>query len=98
MIENQVNNLLRIKMEDDVTGTISYGPYLRGPKWVKPFVQILSALIAIGILLFFGQYLWNKGLVPVMPNILAPIDGSSPMQQEPLYQLILTLLALLFLF
>lgn len=98
MIESQINNLLRFKLEDDWSGEIKYNKWISGPKAVKPFVQAITTLIFLAVILTFGLYLWNTGLVPVFPGIVAPIDPTNPSQAaNPYVQLILTLLALMML-
>jgi len=94
LIENQVNALLRVRMEDDFTGEINYGPWIKGPKWVQPFVTGITIIIFIIIFMIFGLALWNYGIQPVLPGIVAKIDGANPAQAaSPYVQLMITLLA-----
>ena len=98
MIEDQVNILLRIVLEDDQTGQINYGSWLSGPKWVKPLVTLITTVIFLLVIMSFGLYLWNYGLVPVFPGIVARIDASNPSQaSNPFVQLVVTFLALMML-
>lgn len=98
LIEEQVNILLRFIMEDD-RGQIQYGKWIQGPKWVKPFIQFVTTIIFLLIILAFGLYLWNYGLHPVMPGLIARIDSNNPLQaRNPYAQLVLTLLALMLIF
>ena len=98
LIEDQVNILLRFVLEDDMTGQIQYGRWIRGPKWVKPAVQLITTIVFIGIILSFGLFLWNYGLHPVFPGVVARIDPSNSAQAaNPYTQLVLTLLALMML-
>ncbi len=96
LIENQVNILLRFVMEDDMTGQVNYGAWIKGPKEIQLAVQVITTLVFIFIALFFGLYLWNYGLQPAFPGLVARIDGSNPAQAtNPYSQLILTLLAIM---
>lgn len=96
LIEEQVNILLRFVLEDDRTGQIQYGQWIKGPKWVKPAVQLLTTLVFLAVVLFFGLYLWNFGLQPAFPGLVAKIDSSNPAQAaNPYTQLVLTLLAMM---
>lgn len=88
MIDNQVQILLRLLIEDD-TGNIQYGPWIKGPKYIRPILSIVTTLVYLAIIVWVGQYLWNQGLVPAMPRIFAPIYTYR--------QLLLTLLALMML-
>jgi hypothetical protein len=97
MIENQVNTLLEFTMVDD-SGNLQFSSLIPNPKWIKPIVQIITAVIYLAIVLFFGLYLWNFGLQPVFPGIIAKIDPANPAQAaNPYTQLILTLLAIMML-
>ncbi len=99
LIENQVNNLLRLVMEDDYSGQIQYGPWIKSAKWVQPIVTALTTLIFLAIALSFGIYLWNYGIQPVFPGIVAKIDGLNPAQASNTYvQLIITLIAIMMFF
>lgn len=96
LIENQVNNILRILLVDDYTGEIKYGSFIPGPKWVAPVVSILTSLLFLFVVLTFGVFLWNKGLHPLFPNVVAVIDGKNPNQANTEWvQLVLTLFALM---
>lgn len=96
LIETQINNILRVVLVDDYTGEIKYGSMIPGPKWVAPVVSVLTSMVFLLIVLTFGVFLWNKGLHPVFPNIVAPIDGNNPIQSSsPGVQLVLTLFALM---
>ncbi len=96
LIQEQVNNLLRFVLEDNETGEIQYSSWVPGPKWVKPIIQLLTILIFLAVVLFFGLYLWNYGLQPAFPGIVAKLNPNDPNQaSNPYTQLILTLLALI---
>lgn len=96
LIESQVNNILRIMLVDDYTGEINYGTMIPGPKWVAPVVSILTSVVFLMIVLTFGVFLWNKGLHPVFPNVVAVIDSKNPLQASSEgMQLVLTLFALM---
>ena len=96
MIEEQVNNLLRFQLEDDLTGRIQYNQWISGPKVIKPIIQLLTTLLFLAVVLFFGVYLWNNGLQPVFPNVIAKLNPADPNQaSSPYTQLLLTLMALM---
>ena len=96
LIESQVNNILRIVLVDDYTGEVHYGAIIPGPKWVAPVVSFLTSVVFLLIVLTFGVFLWNKGLHPVFPNIVAQINGNNPAQASSEgMQLVLTLFALM---
>jgi len=96
LIEEQVNNILRWRLEDDLTGQIQYNQWISGPKVVKPIIQLIATFIFLFVVLFFGLYLWNYGLHPAFPGVVAKIDPLNPAQAaNPYTQLILTLLALM---
>jgi hypothetical protein len=96
LIEDQVNILLRFVLEDEYTGQIQYGKWISGPKWVKPFIHLITTLVFLFVVLFFGLYLWNFGLHPVFPGVVAKIDPMNPVQSSnPYSQLVLTLVALM---
>lgn len=99
MIENQINLLLRFFLETD-EGEIRYTDLLSGPKQIKAFITLLSALLFIVLVIFFGLYLWNQGLQPVFPSVISPIGLEKPFEQSknPFFQLILTLIALTLVF
>jgi hypothetical protein len=96
LIEGQVNTLLRFFMETD-EGQIRYTDLLSGPKQIKAFIAIISAVVFGMITILFGLYLWNQGLHPVFPNVIAPIGKESyPQSENPFFQLIVTLVSLAF--
>lgn len=97
LIEDQVSNIVRIILEDEDTGELKFGSFIKGPKWVKPAISIITAFVFLFIALFFGLYLWNYGLAPVFPSLVAKIDPVSRPDQagNPYVQLFLTLIALM---
>lgn len=96
LIESQVNNIMKVLLVDDQTGQVNYGGLIPGPKWVGLVVQLVASIIFLSIALFFGLYLWNYGLAPVFPNVIAPISPNNPSQAGSAYvQLTLTLFALM---
>lgn len=63
------------------------------------FVKAVTTVIYVGVLLVFGVYLWNHGLQPLFPGLVAKINNSDPNQMANEYgQLLLTLIALMMLF
>jgi hypothetical protein len=88
LIEQQVNNFLRLVFEDD-SGNVEYGGIIPGAKWVAPVIQFIAILVFLFIILFVGQYLWNKGLVPAF-SFVQEIEDSQ--------QMLLTLFALIMFF
>ena len=96
LIEGQINNILRILLVDDYTGEIQYGSWIPGPKWVSFVVSLITLFVFLAITLVFGVFLWNKGLHPVFPNVVAAIDHNNPLQASSEWvQLVLTLFALM---
>ncbi len=95
LIESQVNTILRLVLEDDRTGQIDYG-WLGGAKYIQPLVMFITSVIFLFIILNFGLYLWNFGLAPVFPGLVAPISAANPSQaSNPLIQLVITFMALM---
>lgn len=98
IIESQVNNILRLNMEDE-NGVVQYGTLIPAPKYIQPFISLLTALIIVILVSIFGLFLWNQGLHATMPNVFAEIATGQPGQaQKPFVQLLITLLALMFIF
>lgn len=96
LIQDQVDNIVRILSKEDVQGNVYYPAWLGGNKYVKPVIQVLSLLLFILVVLFFGVQLWNYGLQPVLPGVVAKIDPSNLGQDSnPMVQMLLTLLALM---
>ena len=96
LIEEQVNILLRFLLEDEKTGQVHYPAWLPGGKYIKPVVQLLTILVFLAVVLIFGVYLWNYGLQPAFPGIVARLDPMNPSQASNAYtQLVLTLIALM---
>lgn len=96
LIEEQVNMILRFVLEDDRTGQIKYGQWIKGPKEVKPFIHFISLIVFLVLTLTFGLTLWNQGLHPAFPGVVAKIDPSNPLQNpNPYVQLVLSLLAVI---
>lgn len=98
LIEEQINNIFRINMEES-NGQLRLPGWIPGPQFVRPLIQFVSAIIFIAIVLYFGVRLWNFGIQPVLPGIVAPIQPGQPGQNStPETQLLLTLLAFLMFF
>lgn len=98
LIEGQVNTFLRFFMETD-EGQIRYTDLLSGPKQIRAFITLASAILFGIVTSLFGLYLWNQGLHPVFPSLIAPIGGKAfPQSENPFYQLIVTLVAIAFVF
>jgi hypothetical protein len=96
MILEQSNILLRFFLEDD-SGQVNYGPLIKGPKWVKPILYVMSIFIYLSILMVFGKYLWNQGLQVAFPGVVAHIgQGVSQQLPNPYQQLMVTMVALMF--
>jgi hypothetical protein len=81
-------------------GDIKYTDLLSGPKQIKAFITFLSGIIFLILVAIFGLFLWNQGLQPAFPGLVAPIGRLQPLPQSPnpFFQLAITLLALIFIF
>ena len=98
LIENQVNSILRLLLEDNQTGQVDYS-WVGGPKWIQPIVTLITSVLFLTVLLSFGLYLWNFGLVPVFPGLVAPISSTNTAQAaNPFIQLVITFIALMMIF
>jgi len=96
MIETQVNILLRFVLEDD-RGNITYGPYIKGPKMIKPIIQFIALVIYLMVVMFFGLYLWNQGLHVAFPGVVMQLGTTTYRQlPNPYVQLLVTLVAMMF--
>jgi len=97
MIKTQITSLARILFEDPYGNTkdVVIMGYVVPYKWMSFLINALSAVTYLIILIFFGLFLWNRGLQPVFPNFVEPI-GASPYAQveHEGVQLFLTLLAI----
>ena len=40
-----------------------------GPSSRSAFVTIITMIIVLGLILLFGQFLWNNALVPLVPGV-----------------------------
>lgn len=99
MIEEQINILLRFMLEDEDTGEIQYGGWIKGPRWIRPIIYFVSLIIYILITLYFGLYLWNQGLHVAFPGVVAHIGpGISQQLKQPYSQLVVTLISMLLIF
>ena len=99
LIEEQVNNIVRILLEDQETGELMFGSWLPTPSYIQPLVSAVAIVLFLGLILVFGVYLWNKGLHPAFPGIVAKLDASNPNQSgSPYTQLLITLLAIMTIF
>ena len=97
IIYEQVMSMIRFNIEKE-DGTNDYSYIIPDERWIKPIVHVISSLLFILIALIFGVFLWNKGLVPVFPDVIAKIDGRKGQQKTPYTQFILTFFALGMLF
>jgi hypothetical protein len=91
----QINNVLRfIPIGNQLD---NYGFPIKGTlsDWAHTLAQIIAAVLMLVLAFFFGEILFNRGLVAIMPNVLAPIGQSvAPVQfRNHLLQLFVTLLA-----
>lgn len=99
LIEKYINLLLAIFFEKDRLGRIQYTKFVRGPEEFKLIVEVLTLFLFLGFVLAFGKFMWNYGIVPAFPNVVARIDERQPGQASSSYvQLTLTVLALSMLF
>ena len=93
LIQTQVDNLFKFNVQSDqglvLPAWIPHQMYLR------PLINIISAVFFILIVLMFGKFLWNQGLAPVF-NVISPIgEFDRRPQYSAFMQLIVTLLALM---
>lgn len=91
-----VNAISGFAFVDDQDDVYFLGLNIKTPKWwLNTLIRVISLILYLIAVLFIGQYLWNQGLVAVMPNIVAPI-GDAPSRQlvNPFAQLVVTLFAL----
>jgi len=96
LIETQINSLLQFILQDAHTGEIQFNQWIRGPALFRSIVQFISIVVFIILALMFGVYLWNFGIVPVLPGLAAPITSADPAQAaNPYVQLIVSLIALM---
>jgi hypothetical protein len=96
LIEEQVNNILRMILEDDETGQIKWNGIISGPTRIRPFITFVSFFVFLALILTVGVFFWNKGLQPVFPGIVAKIDSNNPAQAPSEYvQLVTTLFAIM---
>lgn len=94
LIQSQVDNLFKFNVQTE-QGLIL-------PAWVphqmylRPMINLISAIFFLIIVLMFGKFLWNQGIVSVF-NIALPIGGEMERRaQLTAYpQLIVTLMALM---
>jgi len=40
-----------------------------GPSTRSAIVTLLTLLVVVGLILLFGQFLWNNALVPLVPGV-----------------------------
>jgi len=40
-----------------------------GPSSRSAFVTIVTMIVVLGLILLFGQFLWNHALVPLVPGV-----------------------------
>lgn len=95
IIESQVNTILKFMFEDRQEQEKSWVP---GPRWIQLIVQFFTLLVIMFLIAFFGLYLWNRGIHPILPEIISPIDGREGQFQNPYLQLIVTIIALMMFF
>lgn len=101
LIEDQILNLVAavsvVNPNDEV---IFLGFNIKAQRPLVNFViKLISALIYLGLALYFGVMLWNQGLAAVMPNIVSAIGAPGvvvPQLPNEYTQLVVTLFALMF--
>lgn len=99
LIETQVNLILGTILDQGTLDKIRDGEIQIGPQSIVPVAYFLSMLIFLFVILAFGVYLWNFGLHPVFPGIIAKIDPANPAQAtNPYVQLVITLIAIMTIF
>ncbi len=85
-IESQIDSLF--------TGQVGGGLYDQiGNEAVRILVSVLTIIVMLLLVLFFGVLLWNQGLASVLP-IKAIGTGSVKQLDNDYIQLIVTLLAI----
>lgn len=100
LIESQVNLLARLIMEDD-QGNVNWAfwnSYVK-PKNMRFVINVIASLLYLALLMSVGVYLWNQGIHVMMPSIIQPLGfGKSYQQsQNPYFQLLITLFAMMML-
>ena len=45
------------------------GTNMIGPSSRSTIVTVISLVVVLGLLLLFGQFLWNNALVPLVPGV-----------------------------
>jgi len=100
LIEGQVNNLLRMVMEDD-QGQVDWAfwdKYIK-PKNVRFIIGLLASLIYLLLLSTLGIYLWNQGIHVMAPGLVQSF-GYQQIQQDPnqYYQLLISMFAFMMFF
>lgn len=93
IIYEQTMSLVRFNIEKE-DGTIDYSYIIPDQRWIKPIVHIISSLLYVLFALIFGVFLWNKGLEPVFPGLIAKMDGGKGQQKSPYTQFVLTFFAI----
>jgi len=101
LIEEQILNVVSavsvVTPKDDV---VFFGINLTMKRPLVNFlIKLISALVYLGLALYFGVTLWNQGLAAVMPNVIGAIGQPGVMVQQlpnEYMQLVVTLFALMF--
>lgn len=97
LLSSQVG-VLYTMFSRDTSDEVLYG-WDKGSPSVRLTIQLVTVIVFIMLIVMVGLYLWNRGLHPVFPSIIAPIDGTSLNQfKDPYRQLIVTVLAIMMFF
>ena len=72
IIETFVKNLMENNTNEDFVGKNNFSP--RNINNVNLIALVVSLILSQVLLLFFGKWLWNSFLVPVIPAI-KPLDS-----------------------
>jgi hypothetical protein len=93
LIQTQVDNLFKFNVQSDQGLVLP--TWIPHQMYLRPVINIISAIFFILVVLMFGKFLWNQGLAPVF-SVIAPIGEFDRRVQYPAFtQLIVTLLALM---
>lgn len=98
LFEKYVNLLIKLFLEffytDEEKASKKFGPML-----IQFVVQLITLVFFTAVVLYYGVFLWNRGLQPAFPGVVAKLSPSDPNQLGNTYsQLVLTMLAVIMLF
>lgn len=101
LIESQILNLVAaVSVVNNNDEVIFLGINMKARRPIVNFlIKFTSALIYLGLALYFGVMLWNQGLAAVMPNVISAIGTPGlvvPQLRNDYMQLVVTLFALMF--